>query len=96
MEKAITRKGTVQSPPLGAGGLDSNAAALRLKKVVHRTPLQRNTHLSKKYECNIFLKREFFILSIALLLLLNLRSVAPRYRKISFNNFDKLIKFISA
>ena len=38
--------------------LDFNAAALRLKKVVHQTPLQRNTHLSKKYNCNIFLKRE--------------------------------------
>ena len=38
--------------------LDFNAAALRLKKIVHRTPLQRNNHLSKKYECNIFLKRE--------------------------------------
>ena len=38
--------------------LDFNAAALRLKKVVHRTQLQRNTHLSKKYDCNIFLKRE--------------------------------------
>ncbi len=46
-------------PPFGAaGGLDFAAAALRLKKVVHRTPLQRNTHLSKKYNCNIFLKRE--------------------------------------
>ncbi len=38
--------------------LDFAAAALRLKKVVHRTPLQRNIHLSKKYDCNIFLKRE--------------------------------------
>ena len=38
--------------------LDFTAAALRLKKIVHRTPLQRNNHLSKKYECNIFLKRE--------------------------------------
>lgn len=38
--------------------LDFTAAALRLKKVVHKTPLQRNTHLSKKYNCNIFLKRE--------------------------------------
>ena len=38
--------------------LDFAAAALRLKKVVHRTPLQRNIHLSKKYNCNIFLKRE--------------------------------------
>lgn len=34
------------------------AAALRLKKIVHKTPLQRNTRLSKKYGCNIYLKRE--------------------------------------
>ena len=60
MEKAITNKGNLQSsPPFGgAGGLDFAAAALQLKKIVHRTPLQRNTHLSKKYDCNIFLKRE--------------------------------------
>jgi threonine dehydratase len=49
---------TLQSHPLGAGGLDFTAAALRLKKVVHQTPLQRNNHLSKKYDCNIYLKRE--------------------------------------
>src|SRR5215207_4236921 len=58
MEKVITNKGNLQSSPLRAGGLDFNAAALRLKKIVYRTPLQRNTHLSKKYDCNIFLKRE--------------------------------------
>src|SRR5712671_5801825 len=33
-------------------------AAHRLKKVVTRTPLTFNHHLSKKYQCNIFLKRE--------------------------------------
>jgi threonine dehydratase len=33
-------------------------AANRLKKVVTRTPLTFNHHLSKKYQCNIFLKRE--------------------------------------
>jgi threonine dehydratase len=38
--------------------LDFTSAALRLKKIVTRTPLQRNTHLSKKYDCNVFLKRE--------------------------------------
>lgn len=38
--------------------LDFTGAALRLKKVVIHTPLQRNNHLSKKYDCNIFLKRE--------------------------------------
>ena len=60
MEKLGTNRKTLHSPPPpgGAGELDFNAAALRLKKVVHRTPLQRNTHLSKKYNCNIFLKRE--------------------------------------
>lgn len=58
MEKVTTNKGKFQSPPLGAGGLDFTAAALRLRKIVTKTPLQRNTHLSKKYDCNIFLKRE--------------------------------------
>jgi len=38
--------------------LDFASASLRLKKVVTKTPLQRNAHLSKKYDCNIFLKRE--------------------------------------
>ena len=40
------------------GALDFAGAALRLKKIVTKTPLQRNHHLSKKYDCNIFLKRE--------------------------------------
>jgi len=40
------------------GNLDFTAAALRLKKVITKTPLQRNNHLSKKYDCNVFLKRE--------------------------------------
>src|SRR6187551_3133947 len=38
--------------------LDFAGAALRLKKIVTKTPLQRSTHLSKKYDCNVFLKRE--------------------------------------
>src|ERR1700744_6766480 len=38
--------------------LDFNAAAERLKKIVIRTPLSFNQNLSKKYQCNIFLKRE--------------------------------------
>jgi threonine dehydratase len=58
MEKVVTHKGKFQSPSSGAGGLDFTGAALRLKKIVTKTPLQRNTHLSKKYDCNIFLKRE--------------------------------------
>jgi threonine dehydratase len=33
-------------------------AAQRLKKVVTRTPLQLNANLSRKYQCNVYLKRE--------------------------------------
>jgi len=35
-----------------------NEAASRLKEIVNRTPLQFNHHLSRKYGCNVFLKRE--------------------------------------
>ncbi len=38
--------------------LDFTAAHLRLKKVVNRTPLTYNHHLSKRYGCNVYLKRE--------------------------------------
>jgi threonine dehydratase len=38
--------------------LDFAAAAQRLKNVVNRTPLQLNVNLSKKYQCNVYLKRE--------------------------------------
>ncbi|MBL7745886.1 MAG: pyridoxal-phosphate dependent enzyme, partial [Chitinophagaceae bacterium] len=38
--------------------LDFVAAHHRLKKVVNRTPLTFNHNLSKKYQCNVFLKRE--------------------------------------
>ena len=38
--------------------LDFTGAALRIKKVVHKTPLQLNRNLSKKYNCNVYLKRE--------------------------------------
>ena len=38
--------------------LDFAAAARRLKKVVKRTPLTYNYNLSRKYKCNVYLKRE--------------------------------------
>jgi threonine dehydratase len=38
--------------------LDFHSAAERLKKVVNRTPLALNHNLSRKYQCNVFLKRE--------------------------------------
>jgi threonine dehydratase len=44
---------TQTQPPL-----DFAKAAERLKKVVNRTPLTYNHNLSKKYGCNVFLKRE--------------------------------------
>lgn len=37
---------------------DFQEAVLRLKGIVNRTPLQLNHNLSRKYACNIFLKRE--------------------------------------
>ena len=47
------------TPAIGNNAqLDFTSAHLRLKKVVNRTPLTLNHNLSKKYECNIFLKRE--------------------------------------
>lgn len=38
--------------------LDFHKAAERLKRIVNRTPLTYNHNLSKKYNCNVFLKRE--------------------------------------
>lgn len=38
--------------------LDFHKAAMRLKKIVTKTPLQLSASLSKKYHCNVFLKRE--------------------------------------
>jgi threonine dehydratase len=38
--------------------IDFDAAMVRLKKVVNRTPLQLNHNLSRKYNANVFLKRE--------------------------------------
>ena len=38
--------------------LDFVTAAERLKNIVIKTPLQLNTNLSRKYDCNVYLKRE--------------------------------------
>lgn len=38
--------------------LDFAAAKERLKKIVTRTPLQKNNNLSRRYKANIYLKRE--------------------------------------
>lgn len=50
------------SPPIGGAGLEGalqfTEAAKRLKGVAYRTPLQLNHNLSRKYKCNVYLKRE--------------------------------------
>ncbi len=38
--------------------LHFHKAALALKKIITKTPLQLNRNLSKKYQCNVYLKRE--------------------------------------
>ncbi|MEP6747173.1 MAG: threonine ammonia-lyase [Bacteroidota bacterium] len=38
--------------------LEYQKAAERLRKVVNRTPLTLNSNLSRKYQCNVYLKRE--------------------------------------
>ncbi|HMO33359.1 MAG TPA: threonine ammonia-lyase [Lacibacter sp.] len=42
----------------GEWGLHIHEAANNLRKVVYRTPLQRNQQLSRRYQCNVYLKRE--------------------------------------
>jgi threonine dehydratase len=56
MEQTANSNGqpvTASLNPLGFG-----TAARRLKNIVTRTPLQLNHHLSRKYQCNVYLKRE--------------------------------------
>lgn len=38
--------------------LEFHKAALRLKKVVTKTPLSYNTNLSRRFQCSVYLKRE--------------------------------------
>jgi threonine dehydratase len=45
-------------PTTSSPALDFHKAAFRLKKVVNRTPLTFNQNLSRRFHCNVFLKRE--------------------------------------
>ncbi len=49
---------TIKSNEQQNGLLDFMAAAERLKEIVIKTPLQLNANLSRKYGCNVYLKRE--------------------------------------
>jgi threonine dehydratase len=59
MDDTILTEQSIAFSPLGdGGGFDFKRAVERLKKVISRTPLSYNHNLSKKYRCNVFLKRE--------------------------------------
>ena len=59
MQKQDTILHQESKPSTGNGlSLDFAAAAERLRDVVYRTPLVLNYNLSKKYQANIYLKRE--------------------------------------
>ncbi len=53
-----TKIETLNNKTLEVGNLDFASAAQRLRQVVTKTPLQYNANLSKKYQCNVYLKRE--------------------------------------
>ncbi|MDP4132355.1 MAG: pyridoxal-phosphate dependent enzyme, partial [Bacteroidota bacterium] len=48
----------METKSLALPQLDVAKAADRLKKVVFRTPLTLNHNLSRRYQCNVYLKRE--------------------------------------
>lgn len=59
LSPVLNNKPDAQHPiKIGSYELDIVAAHERLKKVVTQTPLQLNRTLSKKYQCNVYLKRE--------------------------------------
>jgi threonine dehydratase len=58
MINSLTHIKAIDGPHSGAARLDFTSASLRLKKVVTKTALQLNRTLSKKYDCNVYLKRE--------------------------------------
>ena len=57
-QPATNTKGLFANTASSNYSLQFDDAARRLKNVVTRTPLQLNIHLSRKYQCNVYLKRE--------------------------------------
>jgi len=72
--------------------LDFKAAAERLKKVVERTPLSFNAHLSKKYQCKVYLKRE----DLQLVRSYKLRGAYNMMSSLSANELEKGVVCASA
>ena len=58
MNKTHTQTAELPKSSLKSPVLEFHKAAARLKKVVNRTPLMYSHNLSRKYKCNLFLKRE--------------------------------------
>lgn len=58
MEEASKQHIDLNNPPLGVRGLDYKAAAERLSGIAIKTPLHLSHSLSKKYQANVYLKRE--------------------------------------
>src|SRR5580765_5719993 len=55
----MIKERTDSATQLAAGmGLNFSEAMERVSKVAHKTPLTLNMNLSRKYQCNVFLKRE--------------------------------------
>ncbi|RYY61542.1 MAG: threonine dehydratase [Chitinophagaceae bacterium] len=48
----------IGTPEISASVLDFDSATKRLEGVVLKTPLQLNLNLSRRYHCNVYLKRE--------------------------------------
>jgi threonine dehydratase len=59
---SINGKNSLQTSPPLRGSLEDvlnfEMAAKRLQGIAHRTPLQLNNNLSRKYQCKVYLKRE--------------------------------------
>ena len=59
MSEEVNKLQEVSEHPFRGGGtLHFHKASLNLKKVITKTPLQLNHNLSRKYNCNVYLKRE--------------------------------------
>ncbi len=58
MEESSKQSIDLNNPLLGVGGLDYKAAASRLSGIAIKTPLHLSHSLSKKYQANVYLKRE--------------------------------------
>ena len=72
--------------------LDIEGATQRLKSVVTNTPLQLNANLSRKYQCNVYLKRE----DLQIVLSYKIRGAYNMMRQLSAEQLAKGVGCASA